>query len=310
LAQALGFILVQRGLREIIARLKSPDEGNVAAALAELEVFRQLHLRHENTEWKPSQHRAGRSADLKIRTQDGQSVVVEVRAVRRSEERYQQQLALDEIRLFLDRLGHRYSVEYEVKGEFAPRHVEACCAFLRSCLSKLGARRTGKAQASFTANGKVLLRFRFTRTEEPGRWVAGLENVRHSEESGRIKKKLLDKLDKFQLPEGDESLKGYILVLDDLVHHAEDVRDAVLGRRGVAVTKSKGESPQLRVVRQGDGGVHDSTRGAILLSEVDFIASMTTTGGMFLTPLDVLVNGERNRVSRDDVCEVLWGSVP
>lgn len=311
LVQALKYVDEQRGIGQVILDLQSHDENNVAATLSELEIFRMLRLRHLDTEWKPTEGPGKRAADLRFGAREGRSVVVEVLTIRRGERDCDEQRALDEIRLFLDGLGHRYLVEYELQGPLSCRHVDTCCAFLRTHLMRLGERRSaGQTHADFMVKGHPLMKFRFRRTTGRGCWVGGFHDVRQSRESGRIKHKLLDKLTKFQLPQGGDALKGYVLVLDDLVHDEESVRAAVLGRVGVAVRMGRDGKPEMNVIRQADGNVHDSRRGELLTTEVDFIASMKRPGGMFVTPLDVLVNGDRKRVTREEVCDLLWGRLP
>jgi len=310
LVEALRYLAKQHSIRRVVSDLKSLDEDNVAAVLSELEMYRMLRVLHEDAQWKPGEGRGKRPADLVFGMREGRRVVVEVLAIRRSKKCREEDLALDEIQLFMDGLGHRYSIDYELKSSLSIRHVDACCAFLRDRLRRLGERRMGgESHADFVVGGKLVLRFRFKRTTEKGRWVAGMHDVTQREEGGRIKQKLFGKLDKFQLPRGGEELKGYVLVLDERSHDAEDVRSAVVGRMGVTVRKSGGE-PEMVWIRQNDGDVHDPIRGRLLTEEVDFIASMTRSGGMFLKPLDMLVNGDLRRVTRDDACRLLWGSLP
>jgi hypothetical protein len=311
LVESFQLLALQRDIRPVIRDLKLPDEDEVVSLLRELEVFRVLRKKHESTVWKPKVEGAGgRSPDLGVPHQVG-PLLLEILTVRQTKKDRVEAEVLDRLDRFINQMkDHHYLVSYTILAELPPRYLPRCCAFLRRVITNLRSRGVLEARCEFQIRRQPILRFEFkTIDHSKGFWAAKSHGMRLVTEGGRIKFKILDKLERFQFPRGRDEVKGYVIILEGIFADHDELVSAVLGQSAVVWRGVPGEHKG-EAVRQPDGVVADPERGRLLLQEIDFIASMRPRGGMRLDVLGVLVNGDRNRVTPQGIEEMLRSDTP
>lgn len=310
LTESLELLSAQRNIGSIIRDLKSKDRENVLALVSELEVFRTMRKAGTSVVWKPPSQkgRKGKAPDLAV-THSDQGVLVEVFTVTEASRDTQKHGILVPLdRAIGQMMNHSYVVDYDVVGELRTNDVARAIAFVKRAIGRLRAAGEERAELVFNVGPRRLLRLKFQTLAHGKRGHHGIAAFRmtRSIDAGRIKAKLLDKLDRFQFQEG-EDVKGYVIVLSALTADEHDVADALLGKGAAEVTGDQ-DAYVAKPTRQANGVIADVVRGKRLLDEVDFIVALIARRSGSPRVAAIFVNDDRRRISPDEVT-ALFGEV-
>ncbi len=291
LANPLG----NRRIAEALLRLKSESpnaarfisdlkskrtRGELMGAIREVDVYHALRGRGFDVEWKPTRNIGDRRPDLLIKTE--KPIYLEILSINDSEATLEEEAVHNALVIGINKLaGNPYFVSSHMRDFLPQERVAEAVAFVEAAIPTIHLKdEDDEAQRMYTIDGRDVIRFEFRRAYEGslGQWVGGGGPGRSISPSERIKKKILDKIQAFQLPakQADEHLNGYLIFLESLLDSNYGVMTAVLGQQTLSFpvpTRDLTEPSNPIPGHAPNGVVHHQSWANAIGGGLDFIAS-------------------------------------
>ncbi len=265
-------------IKGLIKSLKADrDQKNIRSLINNLNVYCFLSKKNFPCEWEPKvilQKKNGTATkrpDLCINN-NKQKIYLEIFSIHDSDEDEEKDRVMEELQIRVNRMKtNSYMISLSphfrtIKAE----HIEPIIRFIRRSIKsgKLPQIFNESTVLSFNYNDTPLAEIDFVRVRKnSGFWGSHSSGSHRRDDSFRLKKKILDKLDeeKFQLPP-PPNFGGFYIVLDDTWSDIDDAVYAIFGTPSITFFSSGRDS----ISGNSTDGVIHHPKGA-QLNYVDFI---------------------------------------
>jgi hypothetical protein len=277
-------VSIKASLRDTISDLQSTDWPQVNAAARELETYALLKLNGLNPQWKPSVT-SGKVPDLMVEYKN-HPVYIEIYTVHPAKSVQEEEDASSELQSWVSSMPDNPYVilvkKMDKSGLYTAEMLEPCILFLQEKIKRgvADARDEFSEVFEFQPVNKsaIAVRFKFIRhpTGKKG-YIGSLTRTGHGDDSGRLKSKILDKIDGGQLDEKMRSsgaVNVLYIIIDDY-YGLYSLPDAVLGTECLEFDPFDNDA-QARAARKDNGIVNDKKgRAALLGSAIDAVVAVS-----------------------------------
>ena len=265
--------------KSFVSELKATTNfGQLTGSIREMETYNALREKSLDVVWKPAIEGSDKVPDLLINGK--QPIYLEIFSVTQSEEEIKEERTRNALQAGINKIkGNPFLISLGYKKGFNSEVVNGALQFIDEQINSLKGQEIGderEREITYAVNGVEVLKITF-RPSSNGRgfWASGGGETIAFNNSGRLKNKILDKIQGFQLPpkESKNHLNGYLIFLEPILYTPYDVVAAVQGQPTISfrIGADVDEPPIEGHAR--DGVIHHKDWDEAISKNLDFIAS-------------------------------------
>lgn len=300
--------------KKLIRELKTAQtHGQLVGHIREVEAYYLLRKRGVDVKWRPTiKTKEGKtlSPDLLIKWEV--PIYLEILTITESDADINEQRAKTKVQIGVNRIkNNHFAISTSYKEIISIEDSDLIVEFIKSEIPLIEILGSNKESRVFKKDGKEIVRVDFQRIEGLRGWVVGGGPGGLINPSARIKHKILDKIQSFQLPkkEAGNHLNGYLIFLEPVWYGGHDVVSAIMGQHTISFTVPilGVENDQTAIPGHATNGVvHHVAWDDTIAANLDFIASTTTTNGEILGPKSILLVSEGLKIEPDRIKDILF----
>ncbi len=266
-----------KSYKSFVSELKATTNfGQLTGSIREIETYNALRQKDLDVVWKPTIEGSDKVPDLLIN--GSRPIYLEIFSVTQSEEEIKEERTHNALQAGINKIkGNPFLISTTYKKGFNSEAVNGALQFINDQINSLKNQSIGnEREVSYVVDGAEILDITF-RPSSSGRgfWASGGGETIAFNNSGRIKNKILDKIQGFQLPpkESKNHLNGYLIFLEPILYSPYDVVAAVQGQPTISfrIGADADEPPIEGHAR--DGVIHHKDWDEEVAKNLDFIAS-------------------------------------
>lgn len=294
-------LLAKEKRLNVIKILKnSHDRDLTRSIIRNIQTYSIIKSNVRETEWEPRSNATRKVPDI-VSKINKDKVYIEIFSVGGSKEENEEGLAFNELHARVNRMSDNpFIIGAELKGYLNIREIDRVMKFLKRTIRLIKSEKMPITKVYNNQKGQPLIEFEFNLSYKHGKgyWGYYSGGVRFRDDIGRIKKKIMDKLEKIQFHKKSD-INGFCIYLEDFMLENEDVIDAILGQKVVIFSQANPETPWTRAK---NGVVHHKIYGNIISDWIDFIvvAKHPNTFNDF-SKVQKILNEEKNKITEPDL---------
>ena len=315
LARALKMLAeTSASYNKFIDELKSAKtHGEFIGSLREVETYYILREKGYDVTWKPKIKVGDKilSPDILINWEI--PIYLEIFVIVDSDADSMEQKAEQLVQVGINKMEENsFAISTSYKQIISSEDVEPILDFIRGEIPTIKILSGEIEKRTLQKEGKDLVRIDFHKIDGLKGWIGGGGPMRSIDDSGRIKNKILDKIQAFQLPkkESTRHLNGYLIFLESSLSSSYSVATAVLGQETISFpvpmqdNVDVGREPILG--RAGNGVVHHNSWNETIAANLDFISSTTNSNGEILGKNSFLLINEDSKIDLQKLQNLLF----
>lgn len=243
-AEVLSFLVKEeRGYKRFVDQIKNePDGQGVSGLIREVGAYYHFKkIKGYDVRWHPKIVVDGKlyNPDLQIRA-NGMVINLEIFSVGSSVHDRAEQSVYDELHSQLNLIEENpYLISVEIKDRVYHDMIPKLISFVKEQLPNISIQKNESFECAYSENGDEVVNFKFMtldvnnpRKKSRGGLLSYIAPARSINPGGRIKSKILDKIEEIQLPpRSDNHLNGYLIFLEHVIATPDvDLPVAVMGQ--------------------------------------------------------------------------------
>ena len=287
----------------------APNHSKAISAIREMQTYHFYKtIKGLDVVWKPTVNGVGnKNPDLQINASI--PIYLEIFTITDSDEELASQWAQNRLHAAINKIKNNpFYVSLSQEVLLKEQHVQGIIAFTQELIENAKSGGVSELEGVYEEGGMRILSVTLYATDKRGQWASASGPVKYINNSGRIKSRILTKIQGFQLPPKDTSrhLNGYLIFLEPFLYDNDDMVAAVKGQHTVTFDIVH---PELggQAGHASNGVIHHADWDQDIASSLDFIASTKASSPGFLKKLNSFVFcSEDAGITPDDLKSLLF----
>lgn len=297
--------------KKFISELKSAKTwASFISSVREVETYHILREKGYSVQWKPGS-KGVKSPDLLIN--ESIPIYLEILTIVDSEADTKEQETHRMVQVGINKMDENpFAISTHYRQIVSIQDVDQILNFIKTELPLIRIQSGETERRSLKREDKIIVDIDFHYIEGIHGWCGGGGPARNIDDAGRIKKKILDKIQGFQFPKkGDDNhTNGYLIYLESMLSDAHSVAAAVMGQETISFSlpapAASADSREPMFGRDKNGAIHHQSWDKTIAENLDFVASTKEHNGEILGKQSLLLVNENSRLDYDKLRGLLF----
>lgn len=315
-AKALIELSGESGFKSYVEVLKSRKEfATLISTIREVEAFYFFKvIKKIEVVWKPNVAGKGeKGPDLLLKTP--QPIYLEILTITDEKEEVEKNKVQNRLYAAINKLSDNpYLVRIKFEQPFKMAMLPEATDCITEAINHAKSQNLDDYKTEFQQNDQVIFSLELMKLPDggKGKWIATHHRGQGSNASMKIKNKLLNKVEEFQLPpkQTETHLNGYLIFLEPISYTGHDLISAVMGQHQITFSLPTNDERQEPKFGHKDNGVthHRHWSDNKIGENLDFIAATKAivANGPFHKETSMLLTSEDLTITRDELSDTLF----